>query len=105
MRRRDLRHGTSLATPSLLRRLLEVAQVRRRLVLLRRHQLAVAAEEVALPVNLDVTIALGAILLGPGELLVWIASILLGDRPRARQRTVVCRNVIEHYVRIGLVLI
>src|SRR5579863_3867184 len=48
-------------------RLLEIPQVRRRLVFLRRHQVAVAAEEIADAANFDVAVALGADFLDPFE--------------------------------------
>ena len=49
---------------------LEIAQVRRRLVLLGRHQIAVAADEIVLLADHDVVVVLGAVVLVPVGLAV-----------------------------------
>src|SRR5262245_11934555 len=59
--------------------LLEIAQVRRRLVLAGRHQQAIRAEHVVLLPDGDVRIAFGADVLDPEE--VALAAILLDHRP------------------------
>src|SRR5262249_3524652 len=67
--------------------LLEMAQVRRRLILLLRHQETVAADEVDLLVNGDVDVVLDAVVLLPGDVL-GAPLIVLHHRPRPRQRVV-----------------
>src|SRR5579859_2221757 len=83
----------------LLRPLFEEPQIRRRLVLAGRHQVAVAGEEVALALDDHVAITLRAVLLGPVLLFLRVAAVLLGHRPRPRQRLVDGRDLVEH--RIG----
>ena len=83
--------------------LLEISQVRRRLVFLGGHEQAVAAQEKALVVDFDVAVALGTNLLDPFRLLDRHAGIGLGDRPRPGQRVVDGRDLVVEDVRIGLV--
>src|SRR5262249_9773581 len=89
------------ALASLMR--LEVAQVRRRLVLPRWHQSAVRAQEIVLPSDADVTVALGADLLEPFRLIDWLANGFLGDRPGMRERVVDRRHFVRQ--RVGIVLV
>src|ERR1700732_5367594 len=52
----------------LLLRPLEIARVRRRLVLARRHQVAVRTDEIGLAADDDVLVVLVAIVLGPSRI-------------------------------------
>src|SRR5262247_1376753 len=81
--------------------LLEIAQVRRRLILARRHQQAVRAQHVVLLADSDVRIAFGADVLEPDE--VALAAILLDHRPGARERIVDGRDLVDEDVGIALV--
>src|SRR5215470_13247048 len=81
--------------------LLEIAQVRWRLVLARRHQQAVRAQHVVLLADGDVRIAFGADVLEPDE--VALAAILFDDRPGARERIVDGGDLVDQDVGIALV--
>src|SRR5579872_7050441 len=71
---------------ALVRRFLEVSQIRRRLVLLGRHQEPIRAQHIALLADDDVIVVLGAIVVAPERpLLVRLAAICLADGPRTRQ--------------------
>src|SRR6266581_5066112 len=72
----------------------EVLQVRRRLVLTGRHQLAVGAEEVVLVLDLDPRVLLCAHRRTPEWPRVRRALRLLGDRPGSRQRIVEDRDLV-----------
>ena len=63
---------------------LEMAQVGRRLVLLLRHQVALAAEEIDLLIDGDVVVGLDAVVLLPGDVLR-VASVALHHGPRPCQ--------------------
>src|SRR5262249_59407732 len=81
--------------------LIEVSQVRRRLVLAGGHQVAFRAEEVALPADFNVAIALRAIFLLPDRFFVRVAAVALGDGPWTRQRAIDRRDLVEHDVGVG----
>src|SRR5215469_15735273 len=66
--------------------LLEILQIRRRLILLRRHQEAVLADIVVLLADQHVMIAVGALRLEPDRLRLLGAFVFLGGRERTRQR-------------------
>src|SRR5262245_18502249 len=92
--------NSSLVSPLALA-LLEIVQVRRRLVLARRHQQAVRAQHVVLLADGDVCIALGADVLEPDE--VVLAAILLGHHPGTAERIVDGGDLIEQ--NVGTVLV
>src|SRR5207302_1520314 len=75
-------------TAPLLFLCLEIAQVRRRLTLPGRHQIAVGAEKIILAPDLDVTVAFRANLFEPLGSFDLLANVFLGHRPRARKRVV-----------------
>src|ERR1700681_703263 len=84
--------------------LVEVTQIRRRLVLAGRHQNAVAAEEIDLLVDRDQAAALRAIGLVPfGMLVIGVAQIFLVHGPRPRQRMVDHGDLVMQDVAVGLV--
>src|SRR5262249_46290816 len=85
-------------------RLLEILQVRRRLVLLRRHQVAVGADVVDLLADADMRIVLGADRLAPPDSLpARGATIVLGDGPGPRQGVVDGGDLVVQQVHIALV--
>src|SRR5262249_11293061 len=88
---------------ALLLDLLEISQIRWRLVLLGGHQVAVAAEEVAFLADFDVTIALRPNFLDPLRLLDRYTRIFLCHYPRPRQRVVDRRDFVVEDARICLV--
>src|ERR1700681_3284472 len=71
---------------SLFPRWLEISQIRRRLVLLGGHQVAVPGDEIDLLVDGDMRVALGAIVLFPRHVLG--TAVALDHRPRPGQRIV-----------------
>src|SRR5262247_3528190 len=85
----------------LLPRLLEISQVRRRLVFLGGHQVAVRAEEIVLVPDRDVMVVLGTVVLVPDRIVV--ATIFLGDGPGAGQRIVDRRDLVQQQVAIGAI--
>src|SRR4029077_19160110 len=89
-----------LPSPSSLR-LVEIRQIRRRLILPGGHQGAVRALEIALAANEDVLVILGAMILDPDR--VTVALVAPVHRPRARQGVVERRELVAQDVRIGLV--
>src|SRR6202034_2761960 len=82
-------------------RLLEIARVRRRLVLARRHQIAVGAEQVGLAADDDVLVVLMAIVLAPGR--VALALVAARDRPWPRQGVIDQRDLVEQLVGVARV--
>src|SRR5262249_9335334 len=84
-----LRRGFNrvICSPS-LPRLIEMAQIRRRLVLAARHQEAVAAQVIKLVADADQGGAVGAIGFGPFGMLRGPAHVTLVDGPGARERIV-----------------
>src|SRR5579863_1191694 len=87
--------------PDSFSRLIEVFQIRRRLILLDRHQEAVRAPEIDLLADDDVRVALAAAVLGPDHVLG--ATIALHRRPGPRQRIVDSGHLVVQDVWIGLV--
>src|SRR5205823_13593810 len=71
----------------------------------RRHQQSVGAQEIALPRNFDMRIALRTDALAPDRPWILRAPPFLAHRPRTRQRIVDRRHFDMENVRIGLVLI
>src|SRR5262245_35957967 len=92
--------GTSPAMTSqtLLLRLIEIPQVRWRLVLARRHQQAVAAQEILLFSDLYLMLVLAADRLEPGG--AALAVIGARHRPGPRQGVVDHRDVVAQDVGI-----
>src|SRR5262249_9509954 len=90
------------AAPKLLLRRLEVSQVRRRLILLDRHQVAVAAHHVIVLADPDVMIVLGAMVEIPDHIAAF-ALILLGNGPGPRERIVDGGDLVEQDVLVRLV--
>src|SRR5579883_1621928 len=85
----------------LFRGLPEVAQVRRRLAFARRHQVAVAADEIIALADDDVVVVLGAIVLVPDH--VADAAIAFVHRPRPREGMIDDRDLVVHDFRIGFI--
>src|SRR6266446_8069405 len=81
-----------------LSRLLEIAQIGRRLILAGRHQVAVATHEIVLLADDDVIVVLGTIVLVPA--FVRDALIVLGHGPRLRERVIDDRDLVEHQVLV-----
>src|SRR5215831_9951460 len=70
-------------------RLFEVAQIRRRLVFLGRHEMAVPAQEVDFIPDGDMYVVFGANLFLPPDRLIGLrAAVVLDDDPRASERVV-----------------
>src|SRR6516225_6765611 len=82
------------------RRRLEEAQVRRRLVLLGRHQISVRAQDVVLLADDDVDIAGNAKALRPLRTQIRIVLIAAIDAPRPRQGVVDNRNLLVEGLRV-----
>src|SRR5215475_6569538 len=94
--------ATELSAPSpLLAR--EVLQVRRRLVLAGRHQLAVSAEEVVLVLDLDPRVFFRTHRGAPERPCFRRALGFLGDRPWSRQCAVDHGDLVIEDVLVGLV--
>src|SRR5258708_3806078 len=87
------------STPLL--RCLEIPRVWRRLILARRHQVAVSRQEVVLLANNHVVVALGAVIFRPQ----YVALVPEGfeHRPRPRQRMINRRDLDAQEAGIGLV--
>src|SRR5216684_5928876 len=84
--------------------LLEIAQIRRWLVLVGGHQQAVRAQEIGLPPNIDMDVGLGAnVLVPPDRLLGLGATVVLRDGPRARQRVIDDGDFVVQHVGIAFV--
>src|ERR1700687_1701534 len=96
---RTLRRST--ATGGLFPDLLEIAQIRRRLVFARRHQIAVPADEIIVLADDNVMIVLVAIVLVPRDLAV--TTIAFVHRPGTREGVVDDRDHIVHDVVVGLI--
>src|SRR5579862_2770933 len=79
---------------SLPRRLAEIPQVGRGLILAGRHQLAVGAQEIVVLVDTDMQVVLGADDLAPGRTGFGLAPIVLGHGPRVRQRMIEHRDLV-----------
>src|SRR5262252_6117525 len=83
--------------------LFEIPQVRRRLVLFGGHQVTVPAQEIALPADFHITIALGTHLLDPLRLFDRHPGIFLDHRPWPRERMVERRDLVIEDVWVGFV--
>src|SRR5262249_33511987 len=93
--------GMTAATAGLsLARLVEMPQIRRRLVLAQRHQQAVAVDKIVLA-DEHVLIALDADVLHPDR--VARAAIAPCDSPRTRQGVIDGGDLVEQQIGIGLV--
>src|SRR2546421_70419 len=86
-----------------LARAFEIAQIRRRLVLLGGHQLAVGAEIVRLAADADMRIVFSAMVRVPDRTQIGIAGGLLFLDPRPRQRTIGHGDLVIERVGIGFV--
>src|SRR5580704_11331516 len=73
-------------------RLVEILQIRRRLILPGGHEGAVRALEIAFATNENVLVVLGAMILDPDR--VTVACVAPGHRPRARQGVVERRELV-----------
>src|SRR5262245_17766485 len=78
----------------------EISQVGRLLSFLRRHQIAVRAQVIDLPADIDVVVVLVAIVLSELSL---NAAIILHHRPRPRERVVDGGDLVVDEIGIGLV--
>src|SRR5882672_9387181 len=87
--------------PALLPRLIEVFQIRRRLVLPGRHQLVVGADEIVFLADPDLTVVLRANRLDPDR--VALATVVSRDDPRTSQRMIDRGDFVMKNVAIGLV--
>src|SRR5262245_30515654 len=81
----------------------KILQVRRRLVLAGRHQLAVSAEEVVLVLDLDPRVLLRTHRRAPQRMRLRRALGFLGDRPGPSQRAVMDGDLVIEDVLVGLV--
>src|SRR5262249_772545 len=84
-------------------RLLEIAQIRRRLVLLRRHQLAIGAEIVVLLADAHMRVELRAHVRLPDRARIGIAEAGLQLLVRPRERVIDDGDLVIELVGIGLV--
>src|SRR4051812_18919010 len=82
--------------------LAEIFEIGRRLVLPRRHQKSIGAEEITLPCDLDMGVAFRADAFFPVRSRVLHVTILLERRPRTCERVVDRRDLIVEESRIGL---
>src|SRR5262245_66615457 len=101
-RRRNRRRGSFMAALSSSRILIEISQVRRWLVLLLRHEQAVATDEVDLLVDGDIGVGFDAVVLLPRDVL-GTPPVVLHHSPWPRQRVVDGGHLIVEDVGIGLV--
>src|SRR5262249_18685288 len=88
---------------TLLLSLLEVAQIRRLLAFLDRHQVAVGGHEIALLADIDVLVVLRAIVEIPDQIGTGLAHVSLGHRPGPRQRIVGGGDLVDQHILVGLV--
>src|SRR5258708_13056491 len=87
---------------TLLPRLLEIAQIGRRLVLLRRHEITVAADKVPFLPDVDVHVVFRAQVFVELDL-AGHPLIALRHRPGPRQRVVVSRDLVQENIPVRLV--
>src|SRR5207249_11441923 len=80
--------GTCSSRGRSLLRLIEISQIRRRLVFLCRHQEAVETEHVILPANADVVVAFTANVFDPDRSRIGISAVSLFHRPGTCQGVV-----------------
>src|SRR5215470_8458003 len=81
----------------------EVSQIRRLLSFLRRHQKAISAHIVTFLAKQEERVALGTVVEVPDRSRVGVARVCLGDRPRAGQRVVDRRNLVDKLILVCLV--
>src|SRR5260370_25669539 len=79
--------------------LLEISQIRRRLVLLGGHQIAVRAQHIALVADVDELLTLGAYILDPDRPRICVAAVGLVHRPRTPQSTIDHCDVVMQEIR------
>src|SRR5690242_11295418 len=97
-------HGSTGYNPSPSSpRAREILQVRRRLVLARRHQLAIGAKEVVLALDLHPRVPLRTHRCAPERARLRRALGRLGDRPGPRQPAVENGDLVAESVLVGLV--
>src|SRR5215831_11117368 len=101
LRPRKAGKASALRSAASFSRLLEVAQVRRRLVLLGGHQQPVAGQEIIFLADYHVIVGFVAIVVLPQ--FVAVTTVGLGDRPRSGQGMVDRRDLVVQEVRIVLV--
>src|SRR5579883_831195 len=95
--------GSGAPLRPLLPRLLEIAQVRRRLVLAGRHQETVSAQVIGFTADLRPGISFLADEFSPVGPRAGVANIAAGHGPGARQRVIVNRDLVAHDVLVVLV--
>src|SRR5690349_4796685 len=83
--------------------LLEVAQIRRLLAFLDRHQVAVGGHEIALVADEDVLVVLRTIIEVPHDVGTGLAHVALGHRPGPRERMIDGGDLIDQRVLLALV--
>ena len=83
--------------------MVEIPQVRRRLILLGGHQVTVRAREIVFCANENLRVVLGAADFGPLRPWIGVANVFLVDDPRSRQGIVDYRHFVMQDVWIGLV--
>src|SRR5262245_20762698 len=81
----------------------EISQIGRRLAALRGQQEPLGAEEIRLPADLDMAVALGADPLPPSCSRPLHANVALLHRPGVRQRIVDGRDLVVQQIGLGLV--
>src|SRR5438876_892176 len=86
---------------SLLPRGTEISQVRRRLVLVNWHQVAIGTSEVSFLADDDVVVVLGAKIFGPDR--IALAIVVPRHCPGADQRIIDRRDLVMQEVAVGLV--
>src|SRR5712671_5965956 len=84
--------------------LIEISQIRWRLVLLGGHEIAVGAQEVVLGADADVIVTLGTIVLVPFAVIFFLAESF-GDDPRPGERIVDGRHVVAKQRLVVLVAV
>src|SRR5437016_14600046 len=82
-----------------LSRLIEIPRVWRRLVLPGGHQVAIRAQEIGVVADADHGVVFRASFGAPERPGFWVATGLLGDRPRSRQRLVYHSDFVTSDVR------
>src|SRR5450432_67554 len=82
---------------------IEISQIWRWLVLAGRRQLSVGAQHVVLLADLYMVVGFGADDLAPRGLALGLATVALGDDPRAGERVVGHRDLVVEDVGISLV--
>src|SRR5262245_19595859 len=86
---------------ALLAWLIEIAQIRRLLILPDRHQEAICAQEIVLLADNHMLVVGGADVFAPS--VVALATVAAGHRPGTRERIVDDGDLVAQHVRVGLV--